>query len=178
MPPRKLKHEEIERFSLDEIRGIKKMPLYVLLSDIRSSYNVGSIFRTSDAAGISKLFLCGYTPSGDKKEVKKTALGSVESVEWESVGDSVELVTRLKKEGYTICALEIAEGSITYNQLQKINFPVCLIIGNEIFGVKEELMNLCDFAIEIPQHGIKQSINVAVAYGIAAFSFREFWEKS
>jgi len=153
------------------------MPVTVLLSDIRSSYNAGSVFRTSDGAGISKLYLGGYTPPGDKKEVKKTALGSVESVEWESVKDSVELVKKLKGEGYTICALEIAEGSVEYNRLDKIKFPVCLIVGNEISGVKEELMNECDFAIEIPQQGIKQSLNVAVAYGIAIFSLRDAWEK-
>ena len=178
MPIRKLKHEEIKRHSLEEIGGIEKMPVCVLLSDIRSSYNAGSIFRTSDGAGVRKLFMCGYTPPGDKKEVMKTALGSVESVEWESVKDSVELIKKLKSEGYTICALEIAEGSIPYNKLERISFPVCLIVGNEITGVKEELMNLCDFAIEIPQQGIKQSLNVAVAYGIAIFSLREYYEKT
>jgi tRNA G18 (ribose-2'-O)-methylase SpoU len=184
---KKLTHDEIakSRSTLETLHKIKKLPVFVLLNSIRSSYNVGSIFRTSDAAMIEKLFLCGYTPHppnpdlpGGKKEIHKTSLGSTESVNWEYNKDPLEVVRNLKEIGIQICALELTSTSKPYFQLSKENFPLCLLVGNEISGVSQELLDECDFAIEIPQHGIKQSLNVAVAYGIAIFELRKIFDLS
>lgn len=168
---KKLTHAEISenRPKLENVTEVEKLPVFVLLDSIRSSYNVGSIFRTSDGVMINKLFLCGYTPHPPKKEVLKTALGSTESVEWEYVENPVELIKNLKNNGVKICALEQTDLSRDYSKLDKSEFPICLIVGNEITGVSQELIDLCDFSIEIPQYGIKQSLNVAVAYGISIF---------
>lgn len=176
---RKLTHEEISenRSTIDSLHKVKKLPVTVLLNNIRSSYNVGSIFRTSDGAMIEKLYLCGYTPHPPNKEILKTALGSTESVEWEYVKNPVDVVNKLKKEGMRICALELTESSFPHYEINADDLPLCLIIGNEISGVNQELLDLCDLSIEIPQYGIKQSLNVAVAYGIAVFDLRRIFDK-
>jgi 23S rRNA (guanosine2251-2'-O)-methyltransferase len=177
---KKLTHDEISqnRCTLENIDSVNKLPVYVLLNSIRSSYNVGSIFRTSDGAMIEKLFLCGYTPYPPKKEVLKTSLGSQDSVTWEYVKDAKEVVLSLKEKGIKICALELTSTSKPYYEISKIDFPLCLIVGNEISGVSQELIDLCDFSIEIPQYGIKQSLNVAVAYGISIFDLRRIYDTS
>ncbi len=183
---KKLSHEEIsrKRSTLETLHKVKKLPVYVVLNSIRSNYNVGSIFRTSDGAMIEKLYLCGYTPyppkqdsAGGKKEILKTALGATESVKWEYVKDPKEVILNLKNEGVKICALELTDKSIPYHQVKKEDFPLCVIIGNEITGVSQDLINLCDFSIEIPQYGIKQSLNVAVAYGVMIFELRKTFDQ-
>lgn len=175
---RKLKHDEItkNRSTLDTLDKVEKLPVYVLLDSIRSSYNVGSIFRTSDGAMIKKLFLCGYTAHPPKKEVLKTALGSQNSVEWEFVKEAKEVVSKLKKDGVKICALELTENSKPHYTLKTSDFPICLIVGNEITGVSQDLLDMCDTSIEIPQYGIKQSLNVAVAYGVTIFEMRRIFD--
>lgn len=175
---RKLSHDEISenRSTLDTINEVKKLPVVVVLDSIRSSYNVGSIFRSSDGAMIEKLIPTGYTPYPPKKEVLKTALGSQDSVAWEYVKNPIDAVKKLKENGYKVCALEQTDKSIPHYDIKKDSFPLCLIIGNEITGVKQELIDLCDFSIEIPQYGIKQSLNVAVAYGIAVFELRRVFD--
>lgn len=217
---RKLTHDEISvnRSSLDKIHTIKKLPVTVLLNSIRSSYNVGSIFRTSDGAMIEKLILCGYTPhppiasvviSNDpdfdreseksfirncltdsspskegfgmteklgNKDVLKTALGSTQSVKWEYIKSPIEAIKNLKDQGIKICALELTENSKPYYDINKNDFPIGLVVGNEITGVSQEVLDLCDYSIEIPQYGIKQSLNVAVAYGIAIFELRKIFD--
>lgn len=177
---RKLTHEEItqKRSKLELIHLTKKLPVYVILDNIRSNYNVGSIFRTSDGVMIEKLYLCGYTPHPPKKEILKTALGATESVKWEYVKEAKDVIHSLKNEGIKIAALELTEFSKTYSELDHSVFPMCLIVGNEISGVKQELLDLCDFSIEIPQYGIKQSLNVAVAYGVAIFDLRRIFDQS
>jgi tRNA G18 (ribose-2'-O)-methylase SpoU len=172
---KKLTHDEIaqKRNTLETLNGIKKLPVYVLLDSIRSNYNVGSIFRTSDGVMIEKLFLCGYTPHPPKKEILKTALGSTDSVKWDYIKNSKEVILKLKNEGIKICALELTNKSKQYYEVSERDFPLCLIVGNEITGVSQELIDLCDLSIEIPQYGIKQSLNVAVAYGIAIFELRK-----
>lgn len=182
---KKLTHDEISqnRSTLETLHKVKKLPVYVLLNSIRSTYNVGSIFRTSDGAMIEKLYLCGYTPyppatvnsQSGKKEILKTALGSTESVRWEYVKDPKEVVLKLKSEGIKICALEMTDESIPYHNVSKNDFPLCVIVGNEITGVSQELIDLCDFSVEIPQYGIKQSLNVAVAYGVMIFELRKIY---
>ena len=175
---KKLTHYEISqnRATLEKIDTVRKLPVYIVLDSIRSSYNVGSIFRTSDGAMVEKLFLCGYTPHPPKKEVLKTALGSQESVNWEYLKEAKDLILDLKKKGVKICALELTETSTPHHKLSKDVFPMALLVGNEITGVSQELLDLCDMSIEIPQFGIKQSLNVAVAYGIAVFELRRVFD--
>ena len=177
---KKLTHDEISinRSTLDSLHKVKKLPVYVVLNSIRSTYNVGSIFRSSDGAMIEKLYLCGYTPHPPKKEILKTALGSTESVSWEYVKDPKEIVMKLKARGVKICALELTSNSKPYYEVKATDFPLCVIIGNEITGVSQDLIDLCDFSIEIPQYGIKQSLNVAVAYGISVFELRKVFDLS
>jgi tRNA G18 (ribose-2'-O)-methylase SpoU len=182
---RKLTHNEISknRSTLDTLHSVKRLPVYAVLNSIRSNYNVGSIFRTSDGAMIEKLYLCGYTPHPPnpglptgKKEILKTALGSTESVNWEYAKDPKEVILKYKNEGIKVCALEMTDKSIPYYKVKKEDFPLCVVVGNEITGVSQELIDLCDFSIEIPQFGIKQSLNVAVAYGIAIFELRKVFD--
>lgn len=175
---RKLSHDEIslKRSTLETISSVKKLPVYVILNSIRSNYNVGSIFRTSDGAMIEKLYLCGYTPHPPKKEILKTALGATESVNWEYFKDPLNVIKELKSKGIKICALELTENSIPYYELTKNDFPLALVVGNEISGVSQEILDHCDFSIEIPQYGIKQSLNVAVAYGIAVYEMRKIFD--
>ncbi len=183
---RKLTHDEISknRSSLDNIHSVTKLPVTVLLNSIRSSYNVGSIFRTSDGAMIEKLILCGYTPhppidenNKGNKDVLKTALGSTQSVKWEYMKNPIGAIKDLKSKGIKICALELTENSKPYSDTSLYNFPLCLVVGNEITGVSQDVLDLCDYSIEIPQYGIKQSLNVAVAYGIAIFELRKIFDK-
>lgn len=178
MNNRKLSHAEISvnRAKLETLHEVKKMPVVILLDSIRSSYNVGSIFRTSDGAMIEKLFLCGYTPAPPVKDIMKTSLGSTESVEWEFVKDASEVVQRYKYLGYKIAALELTDSSVDYCDVDEKVFPILFILGNEITGVSQNLLDQCDFTIELPQYGIKQSLNVAVAYGIAVYRFRAIFD--
>lgn len=174
---RKLSHDEISqnRSTLETLHEVQKLPVTVLLNSIRSSYNVGSIFRTSDGAMIEKLILTGYTPHPPNKEILKTALGATESVNWEYEKDPIGVIKRFKDKGYKICALEITNSSKPIGSLNKDIFPCCLVVGNEISGVQQEILDLCDLSIEIPQYGIKQSLNVAVAYGITIFEMRKLF---
>ncbi len=168
---RKLTHPEIatKRISPEQVDNASRIPLIVVVDNIRSLYNVGSIFRTSDGAMIEKLILAGFTPHPPRKEIEKTALGSTKSVPWEHTKHPVDSIRNLKERNYKICCLELTDNSIPYYDIKSTDFPLCLIIGNEITGVSKELIELCDMGIEIPMFGIKQSLNVAVAYGIAVF---------
>ncbi|MBE2280634.1 MAG: RNA methyltransferase [Ignavibacteriaceae bacterium] len=175
---KKLSHAEISqnRANLEGLSELKRMPVVVLLNSIRSAYNVGSVFRTSDGAMIEKLYLCGYTTSPENKDVLKTALGSDKSIPWEYVKEAEGVISSYKDRGYKIVALELTDTSVPYYKISSDDFPFLLIIGNEITGVSQNLLDMCDFSIEIPQFGIKQSLNVAVAYGIALFEFRKNWD--
>ncbi|NOS84958.1 MAG: RNA methyltransferase [Ignavibacteria bacterium] len=166
---RKLTHEEVgkKRITLVETKNIKRYPIYVLADNIRSIYNVGSIFRTSDAALIEKLYLTGYTPYPPRPEIEKVALGATDAVPWEYIKDPLEAVKKIKSEGIKIVPLEITQNSRSYTEIGTSEFPLCLILGNELTGVSNDIIELSDFSIEIPQYGFKHSINVSVAYGIA-----------
>ena len=175
---RKLKHEEIPRPAPDEVAALPKHPIVVVLDDIRSIYNVGSIFRTSDAAQVEHLYLTGITGTPEHRGVHKTALGAQDTVAWTYERAADPLIEKLKAEGYTIAALEITDSPTRTTDVQSVHFPLCLILGNEVTGVRDDLIALADLALEIPQFGAKQSLNVAVAYGIAVFDlvrcFRQF----
>lgn len=168
---RKLRHEEIaqERLTLEECGDAERFPITVLLDNIRSLYNVGSIFRTADGARVSRLILTGFTPHPPRKEIDKTALGAASTVPWEYVHDPLEAVRRLKSDGLRICALEQTDRSIPYDAVPPDAFPLCLVVGNELTGVLPAILDLCDLAIEIPMYGAKQSLNAAVAFGITVF---------
>ncbi len=177
---RKLTHDEIarKRLTLEEVSTARRIPVAALLDNVRSLYNVGSIFRTSDGAMIEKLVLTGFTPHPPRKEIEKTALGATRSVPWEYHKDPVEALTQFKDLGWKICCLELTDESIPYYDVEPSDFPLCLVVGNEIVGVSSELMKHCDRAIEIPMFGIKQSLNVAVAYGVAVFELARIWRTS
>lgn len=174
---RKLTHDEIaqKRLKLEQITDDARIPVTVLVDNVRSLYNVGSIFRTSDGAMIQKLVLTGFTPHPPRKEIEKTALGATNSVKWEYVKSTLHAIQQLKEQGWNICCLELTDKSIPYYDVQPTDFPLCLIIGNEIVGVSAEIVKRCDMAIEIPMFGMKQSLNVAVAYGIAVFELGQIW---
>jgi tRNA G18 (ribose-2'-O)-methylase SpoU len=168
---KKLSHAEISehRTPIEKIDTVKRLPLVVVVDNVRSLYNVGSIFRTSDGAMIEKLILAGFTPYPPRKEIEKTALGATKSVPWEYVKHPVEAIAPLKHRGYKIICLELTDDSIPYYNITHEQFPMCLVVGNEITGVSKDVIEQCDGAIEIPMFGTKQSLNVAVAYGIAVF---------
>lgn len=170
-PMRKLSHPEIksERKEIDKIHEYKRNPIYVICDNIRSIFNVGAIFRTSDGAFIEKIYLTGYTPYPPRKEIEKVALGATESVPWEYFKNPLEVVSILKKQGIKIAVLEITDQKNYYWNISKQDFPICLIIGNEISGVSKELIDEADIAIELPMLGMKQSLNVSVAFGIAVY---------
>ncbi|MBN2158111.1 MAG: RNA methyltransferase [Spirochaetes bacterium] len=167
---RKLTHRELKsaRPSLDELKRTARTPVSVVCENIRSLYNVGSIFRTSDGAGIEKLYLCGYTGHPPRPEISKTALDSSESVPWEYIPNQFEAVRMLRKRGYRIIALEHTSESMPYAEADYA-FPACLVLGNEVSGITDELLHLCDMAVDIPMRGVKQSLNVSVAYGIVVY---------
>lgn len=142
--------------------------IYALAENVRSLYNVGAIFRTADGAGVSRVFLTGITGRPPHRDIRKVALGAEESVPWEYHANSVELIKRLKQDNIKIVTLESAEQSIPYDQLH-YTFPVCLVVGNEFTGVSSETLDLSDFIIKIPMHGVKVSLNVSVAFGIAVY---------
>ena len=151
------------------------MNLYLILDDIRSMENVGSIFRTADAAGVKKIYLCGITPHPPRKEIDKAALGAVDFVEWEFVTDIKNLIAELKSENIKIIALEQDYRSVPYTKYLIPNTNnLALIVGNEIKGIDEEILDLCDAIVEIPMHGQKNSLNVAVATGIILYKIIEW----
>ena len=147
----------------------KKQQVYVLAHNIRSMHNIGSIFRTSDGAGVSKIYLTGYSACPPRKEISKTALGAEEFIPWEFYKNPLTLVKKLKKDKFQIIALERTEGSKNIFDF-KPKYPCCLIVGNEIEGVPPELLDLCDKKLEIPMRGTKESLNVSVAFGIAVYA--------
>ena len=177
---KKLTHDEIasRRLSIDAIPDRNRLPVIVVVDSVRSLYNVGSIFRTSDGALIQKLYLTGFTPHPPRKEIEKTALGATKSIPWEYAPSAQSALDAVRSDGYRICCLEMTNNSIPYSSLQKADFPLCLVVGNEINGISKELIAQCDLALEIPMFGIKQSLNVAVAYGIAIFELSRIWRNN
>lgn len=167
---RKLSHPEL--VVRQQVRKKEpKLPFCVVLNDIRSLYNVGSIFRTADGAGVEKLWLCGITGHPPDTQISKTALGAELEVPWEYRRDACEVLRELKALGYQIVFLEQLAESIPYQNCRPSG-PVCLVIGNEVSGVSEELVALCDKTLEIEMAGLKNSLNVSVAFGIVAFHVR------
>jgi tRNA G18 (ribose-2'-O)-methylase SpoU len=176
---RKLLHNEIleQRLSLEDVKRVTRHPVSVLLHNVRSLYNVGSIFRTCDAALCRELILCGFTPHPPKKEIEKTALGAVETVPWRYFPRTNEAIQVLRSEGNKIFALEITDRKRNYTTIEKDDFPLVVVLGNELIGIDQDILNLCDDAIEIPMFGVKHSLNVAVASGIVLFESIRIYRK-
>lgn len=164
---RKLSMDELNRKSVDEFKDAEKMPVVVVLDNIRSMHNVGSVFRTADAFLLRGLYLCGYTPQPPHRDIHKTALGATETVEWKYAATTVEAVKKLKEDGYQVFAVEQVEKSIPLHRFDMNQYgQVAVVFGNEVSGVEEEVLKLCDGCIEIPQLGMKHSLNISVAAGI------------
>jgi len=163
---KKLSMDELQRITPSEFKKTSKTPIIVILDNIRSMNNVGSIFRTCDAFAVEKLYLCGITATPPHKDIAKTALGATESVEWEYAEDVVDLVQHLKKDNIKVFLIEQTDSSVFLNQFRFSKEKIALVLGNEVFGVNEALLPICDGAIEIPQHGTKHSLNVTIAAGI------------
>ena len=164
---RKLKNSELERLAVKEFKSAKKTPLIVILDNIRSLNNIGSVFRTSDAFLIEKIYLCGITAKPPHKDIHKTALGATDSVEWEHVEDTFELVKKLQAEGILVASIEQAENSVQLrNFTPSRNKKLAIIFGNEVRGVQQKIVSISDYCIEIPQYGTKHSLNISVSCGV------------
>ena len=171
---KKLKTAELNRKDINDFKSAEKIPVCVVLDNVRSMLNVGSVFRTCDAFLIEKLWLCGITGQPPHREIQKSALGATESMEWEYVSEVEMLAAQLKTEGYTLIGIEQTNESIFMNEFEMDKSKkYALFLGNEVDGLSDELLPLLDYAIEIPQHGIKHSLNVSVAAGIVLYHFFE-----
>lgn len=169
---RKLKLWELNRVSESEFKDQTKFPLIIVLDNIRSLNNIGSFFRTSDAFNIEKIYLCGITAQPPHRDINKTALGATESVVWEHVDSTVDLVHSLKKEGYSICSIEQAQLTVPLNKIGNLkDLKFALVFGNEVDGVDQKVIDLSDNIIEIPQFGTKHSLNVSVCAGVVMWEF-------
>lgn len=167
---RKLRREEMPRPSKEELDALPRHPVTALLENVRSIRNVGSIFRTADAARLQRLVLTGITGTPEHRKLRKTSLGAEESVPWTYEDEALPAVRRLQSEGYAVAALEITDAPSAMDELMLESFPLCLLLGNELEGVSESLIEEADHALSIPQFGHKQSLNVSVAFGVAAFN--------
>jgi 23S rRNA (guanosine2251-2'-O)-methyltransferase len=167
LPMRKLGMDELNRKSVNEFRQSEKTPVVVVLDNIRSMHNVGSVFRTADAFLLKGVYLCGYTPQPPHRDIHKTALGATETVDWRYFSTTVEAVRSLKEEGYAVFAVEQTAGSIPLPEFTlPESGPLGVVFGNEVSGVGEEALALCDGSVEIPQWGMKHSLNISIAAGI------------
>lgn len=163
---RKLKNEELNRLSVEEFKKAEKTPMVLVLDDVRSLHNVGSAFRTADAFLLKKIYLCGITGQPPHREINKTALGATESMKWEYHQNASEVVEQLREQQYTILAIEQVDEGIPLQEYFPSTNKLALIFGNEISGVKEDLIHLADQVLEIPQYGTKHSLNISVSIGI------------
>ncbi|MDR1403757.1 MAG: RNA methyltransferase [Tannerellaceae bacterium] len=164
---RKLKITELNRLTAEAFKSSRKIPLIVVLDHVRSLNNVGSVFRTADAFRVEAVYLCGITACPPHPEIHKTALGAEDAVNWIYYKDTLQAVNKLKKDGYILCAVEQAEGSVMLDRFAaEKERKYAVIFGNEVKGVQEEVINTCNLCIEIPQYGTKHSLNVSVSAGL------------
>lgn len=176
MKHRKLKNSELERLSPEDFKEAQKIPVVVVLDNIRSLNNIGSVFRTADAFLIEKIFLCGITATPPHKDITKTALGATESVDWEYAQDTLSLIQRLKNEDYQVLSIEQAEASTSLADLHiHTQHKYALVFGNEVKGVQQSVVSESDLVIEIPQFGTKHSLNISVSAGVVLWEvFKNF----
>ena len=163
--------EELGRKSVEDFKLADKKPLVVVMDNIRSMHNVGSVFRSADAFLISGICLCGFTPQPPHRDIHKTALGATDSVDWLYYENTTDAVLALKERGFKVLAIEQTEGSILLNAYECKNTPTAFVFGNEVDGVSDEVIQLCDGVIEIPQWGMKHSLNISVAAAVVLWEF-------
>ena len=169
---RKLKNEELERKTIDQFKEASKTQLSLILDDIRSLNNIGSVFRSADAFLIKKIYLCGITATPPHRDIHKTALGATESVSWEYSKTTLEIVEKLQTNNVSVWAIEQTEKSLILNKFQpQKNREYAFVLGNEVRGVSQEVINTCDQTLEIPQFGTKHSLNISVTAGIVVWDF-------
>ena len=175
---RKLKNEELDRLRIDEFKSVTKHHLVIILDNVRSLNNIGSIFRTADAFLIEGVYLCGITATPPNKEIQKTALGATESVDWEYFENALDAVSLLKQKDYVIVAVEQTNRSIMLQDFKPVaDAKYALVFGNEVKGVEQSVIDKCDMSIEIPQYGTKHSFNIAVSAGIVLWDLFTKWKK-
>ena len=170
----KLKNKDLQRINIEEFKNVKKTPITIVLDNVRSALNVGSVFRTSDAFLIEKIVLCGITATPPNKEIRKAALGATNSVNWESEKNTVNAIKKLKKNGHYIIGIEQADKSSKLNNFKLPEKPIVIIMGNEVTGVSQDVIDICDEVIEIPQFGTKHSLNISVTTGIVVW---DLWKR-
>lgn len=171
-PLRKLKLDELNRVSITEFKEQQKLPVAVVLDNVRSMHNIGSIFRTSDGFTVEQILLCGITAQPPHREIEKTALGATQSINWSYYAEVKDAVEKLKADGYRIIAVEQAENSVMLNHFTPVeDEKYALVFGNEVNGVSDEVMAIADGCIEIPQFGTKHSFNIVVSAGIVLWDF-------
>jgi len=169
---RKLLNRELERKTINQYRESEKSPFVIVLDNVRSQSNIGSIFRTADAFLTKAIYLCGITAAPPHREIQKTALGATESVDWKYFPKTIDAITELKESGYIILGIEQAEGSVELQNMQIVaGENYALVFGNEVNGVDQDIINLCDHCVEIPQFGTKHSFNIAISTGIVLWEF-------
>ncbi|MCL5245793.1 RNA methyltransferase [Cellulophaga sp. 20_2_10] len=172
---RKLKNDELQRLNIEEFKGAKKTPIVIVLDNIRSLNNIGSVFRTSDAFLIEKIYLCGITAQPPHKDIQKTALGATDSVAWQYVEETLPLVQQLQQDGYMALAVEQAENATFLNDFKvQTSEKYALIFGNEVKGVAQDVVTASDVVLEIPQYGTKHSLNISVSAGVVVW---DLWSK-
>ena len=169
---RKIKNSELNRLSVEDFKSAKKSPIIIVLDNIRSLNNIGSIFRTADAFLIDHIYLCGITATPPHKDIQKTALGSTDSLNWSYEKDTLSLVKKLQSKKIKVIAVEQVENSVMLQDFKTTSNDVyALVFGHEVKGVSQEVVSQCDIAIEIPQHGTKHSFNISVSCGIVLWEF-------
>tara|TARA_B110000444_G_scaffold99899_1_gene94605 strand:+ start:113 stop:640 length:528 start_codon:yes stop_codon:yes gene_type:complete len=171
---KKLKNKDLQRINIEEFKNADKTPITIVLDNVRSALNVGSVFRTSDAFLIENIILCGITACPPNKDIRKAALGATDSVNWDYSENTMEAAIQLIKSGYHLVAIEQADKSTTLNNFKLPNKPVAIIMGNEVNGVSQEVIEICNEVIEIPQFGTKHSLNISVTTGIVIW---DLWRK-
>jgi len=172
---RKLKNEELDRLDVEAFKEAEKSPLVIILDNVRSLNNIGSVFRTADAFLVDKIYLCGITATPPHKDIRKTALGATDSVTWEYQESTIELIDNLKSKDYKVLAIEQAKQAEMLNTFKVDKTKkYALVFGNEVKGVSQEAVNHCNGVIEIPQYGTKHSLNIAVSVGVVVW---DFWSK-
>jgi len=171
---KKLKNKDLQRINIEAFKSAEKTPITIVLDNVRSAINVGSVFRTSDAFLIENIILCGITATPPNKEIRKAALGSTDSVNWKYIKNTTDAVKQLIKDGYHVVGIEQADKSTKLNEFELPKKPIAIILGNEVNGVDQQAIDLCNEVIEIPQFGTKHSLNISVTTGIVIW---DLWKK-
>lgn len=172
---RKLRTHELGRPDPSAVGDLRAHPLRVLVENVRSAFNVGAILRTADAVRVEHVYLCGYTAPGDHPSVNKSALGAQDTVRWSHHADVSEAVDHARSNGCTLVALEQTDAPTPVASIPLAAYPICLVVGNEVEGVTQATLDRCDYAMELPQYGAKHSLNVSVAFGVAAYDLLRRW---